>query len=203
MTLRKNSLVINFYHIIEKALLPRAKRLFKTPYHFTVLGLVLALIVPFGFYIHPFFGFFFITFSGLADVMDGLLAKNQKADSVKGAFLDSSFDRISDFLYLLGFGILFLKSDRLIWAGVFILLGILSTFMISYVKARAEGLGVRCEKGLMERGLRTIYLIVWALLLSMFPTAFDIILLSGVIFYCVFTVTTFIQRILHIMGMLA
>ncbi len=203
MTLRKNSLVINFYHIIEKALLPRVKRLFKTPYHFTVSGLVLALMAPFGFYSHPFFGFFFITFSGLADVMDGLLAKTQKAASARGAFLDSSFDRISDFLYLLGFGILFLKSDRMIWGGIFILVGILSTFMISYVKARAEGLGVRCEKGLMERGLRTIYLIIWALLLSIFPTAFGIILWSGIIVYCVFTVTTLIQRILHIMDMLA
>ena len=64
MTLRKNSLVINFYNFIETSVLPGAKKLFKTPYHFTVLGLVLALMVPFGFYIHPFFGLFFITFSG-------------------------------------------------------------------------------------------------------------------------------------------
>lgn len=203
ITIRESSLGTNFYRILEKSLLPATKILFKKPYHFTVLGLFLALIVPFGFYIHPIFGFFFIACSGLADVMDGLLAKKQNATSVRGAFLDSSFDRISDFLYLLGFGVLFLKSEMVVWGGMLILLSILSTFMISYVKARAGGLGVRCEKGLMERGLRTTCLITWALLLSIIPAAYGIILWSGIIIYCVLTLTTLIQRIYHIMDLLA
>ena len=203
MTIRKSFLATSVYRILEKSILPITQKLIKNPNHFTILGLVLALVVPLCFYIHPFVGFLLMTFSGLADMMDGLLAKTQKAITVWGAFLDSSIDRISDFFYLMGFWILFLKSDQVVLASIFIWLSILFTFMISYVKARAEGLGVRCEKGLMERGLRMIYLIAWALLLSIFPAAFGIILWSGLITFCILSLTTFIQRMKYIRDTMA
>ena len=203
MNIRKSAPVGHIYRMLEKYLVPRVERIIKSPDHFTILGLVLALLVPVGFFIHPFLGFIFMSFSGLADIMDGLLAKKQNAATARGAFLDSSIDRISDFLYLMGFWILFWKSEKIILASLIVWLSMLSTFMISYVKARAEGLNVRCQKGLMERGLRTVYLIVWALLLSIFPAALDLILWTGLGIYCVLTVATVIQRIFHIMKLIA
>jgi len=203
MDLRESALASHIYRLLERQLLPRAERIIKQPDHFTVLGLVLAFMVPVGFFFHPFWGFVFMGLSGLADIMDGLLAKKQNAASLRGAFLDSSSDRISDFLYLAGFWILFLKKEMVVLASLVVWLGMLSTFMISYVKARAEGLNVRCQKGLMERGLRTVYLIVWALLLCIFPSVSDIILWTGLGLYCVLATATVIQRILHIMPLLA
>ena len=202
MNLRESALADRIYRILEGQLLPRAERIIKRPDHFTILGLVLALLVPAGFFFHPFWGFILMTLSGLADIMDGLLAKKQNAVSPRGAFLDSSTDRVSDFLYLVGIWILFLKNEWVLLASLVVWLSMLSTFMISYVKARAEGLSVRCQKGLMERGLRTVYLIVWALLLSIFTAVSDIILWAGLSLYCALTATTAIQRILHIMALL-
>ena len=70
--------------------------------------------------------------------------------------------------------------------------------MISYTKARIEGLGGTCETGLMERGLRTLYLIVWAFLLFILPPAFDALLWLGLILFCLLTLITAAQRIIHI-----
>lgn len=199
MNIRESALAGYIYRFLEKQLLPRTQGIIKRPDHFTILGLVLALLVPVGFFIHPFWGFIFMGLSGLADIMDGLLAKKQNAASARGAFLDSSIDRISDFLYLAGIWVLFLKNEQIVLGSLLVWLSMLSTFMISYVKARAEGLNVRCRKGLMERGLRTVYLVVWALLLSIWPR----VLWAGLVLYCALTAATVIQRILHIMPLLA
>ena len=202
MNIRESAFAGRIYRILEERLLPRTEKIIKRPDHFTILGLVLAFMVPVGFYIHPFWGFITMGLSGLADIMDGLMAKKQKTVSLRGAFLDSSTDRISDFLYLVGIWALFLKNDMTLLADLLIWLSMLSTFMISYVKARAEGLNIHCQKGLMERGLRTIYLIVWALLLSIFPAALNLLLWTGLGLYFLLTAATVIQRIFHIMPLL-
>ena len=198
MYLRNNFLARYFYRILEKLILPVIASHFINPNHFTVVGLVLALLVPLGFYVHPIFGLLLIVFSGTADVIDGLLAKNQGMSTTFGAFLDSCFDRMSDFFYLVGFWILFLNSERLILASALIFLSFLFSFMVSYTKAKAEGLGGNCEKGFMERGMRTLYLILWALLLSVFSNSFDLVLWCRLIIFCVLTFFTMIQRIVHI-----
>jgi len=198
MALRNSILADYFYRFLKRTHLSKLEDSLLKPNQLTVLGLVLAVFVPFGFYVHPFWGLLFMALSGCADAMDGLMAKNQGINTVFGAFLDSSFDRISDFLYLFGFWVLFWRSEQLIFASALILFGILLAFMISYTKARIEGLGGTCESGLMERGLRTLFLIVWALLLCVLPPAFDTILWLGLLLFCLLTLITVIQRIVHI-----
>ena len=163
-----------------------------------MLGLGFAAIVPFGFYVHPVFGLLFIMLSGISDVIDGLVARNRGMDSGFGAFLDSSIDRISDFFYLFGFWVLFWKGDRLILASSLIFFSLIFTFMISYLKAKAESLGSTCEKGFMERGVRTVYLLIWALLICIHPSASGPIRWFGLILFVVLTLSTVIQRIVHI-----
>ena len=198
MALRNSILADYFYRVLKRTHLSKLEDSLLKPNQLTVLGLVLAVFVPFGFYVHPFWGLLFMALSGCADAMDGLMAKNQGINTVFGAFLDSSFDRISDFFYLFGFWVLFWRSEQLIFASALILFGILLAFMISYTKARIEGLGGTCESGLMERGLRTLFLIVWALLLCVLPPAFDTILWLGLLLFCLLTLITVIQRIVHI-----
>lgn len=198
MALRNTIFADYFYRILERSHIPKVKHSLLTPNQVTVLGLVLAVLVPIGFYVHPVWGLLFMILSGCADAVDGLVAKKQGTHTVFGAFLDSSLDRMSDFLYLFGFWVLCWHTERIILVSGLVFLAFLFTFMISYTKARVEGLGIICEKGLMERGLRTVYLILWALALCIFPPAFDTLLWVGLIVFCILTLFTVIQRIFYI-----
>jgi CDP-diacylglycerol--glycerol-3-phosphate 3-phosphatidyltransferase len=198
MALRDTVLADYFYRILDRTRIPKIAHPTVSPNQFTIFGLVLALMAPAGFFIHPVLGLICIVLSGSADAMDGLVAKNQGTQSVFGAFLDSSFDRISDFFYILGFWVLFWDGKRLVLATALIFAACLFTLMISYLKARAESLGGKCEKGLMERGLRTVYLIIWAFALCIVPPIFKMILWSGLILFCILTFFTLVQRVIHI-----
>ena len=198
MTLRNSILADYFYRILEWALMPKLEHPFVRPNRFTILGLLFALAVPFSFYVHPFWGLLLIGLSGSADAMDGLVAKNQRKRTVFGAFLDSNFDRISDGFYLIGFWILFWEDKWFILATFLIFLSLLFTFMISYSKAKAESLESACEVGFMDRGVRVVYLIAWALILCIFYKYTFIILWTGLVSYCALTFFTLIHRILDV-----
>ncbi len=197
MTLRKSFLAEPYYRWLDKRILPHVNRLTLSPNQFTLIGLLLAAAVPIGFFIHPFIGLLFMIISGIADTLDGLLARRRNAASVFGAFLDSTLDRISDFFYLFGFWILFWNVNRFILASGLIFASSLATVMISYVKARSEALGGTCNIGLMERGWRTIYLIVWAFLVCVLPPVVDLILWAGLVLYFLLTSVTVLQRIIY------
>jgi len=196
MTLRKSFLAEPYYRWLDKWILPHVNRLTLSPNQFTLVGFLLAAAVPIGFFINPVVGLLFMIISGIADTLDGLLARRRNAASVFGAFLDSTLDRISDFFYLFGFWILFWNANRFILASGLIFASSLATVMISYVKARSEALGGTCNIGLMERGWRTIYLIVWAFLLCVLPPFVDLILWAGIVLYFLLTSITVLQRII-------
>jgi phosphatidylglycerophosphate synthase len=194
MSIRNSRAAFLLYRLSDKWLMPMAERRLPDPNHLTLVGALLAMLVPVGFILHPLFGLVFICLSGLADVLDGQLARRLNRPSRFGAFWDSSLDRLADFFYLTGFWILFWGQKRQTAASALIFLSLLFTLMISYVKARAEALGGVCDKGLMDRGIRTLYLIVWAFLLGLMPAAYPIILWSGLVVYCLLTLATVIQR---------
>ncbi|MGB7919884.1 MAG: CDP-alcohol phosphatidyltransferase family protein [Desulfobacterales bacterium] len=197
MTLRKSFLAEPYYRWLDKRILPYVNRLTLSPNQFTLVGVLLAAAVPIGYFLHPVVGLLFMLISGFADTLDGLLARRRNAASVFGAFLDSTLDRISDFFYIFGFWTLFWDSDRFILASGLIFASSLTTVMISYVKARSEALGGTCGIGWMERGWRTIYLIIWALLICVLPPFLDLILWAGLVLYFVLTSITVLQRITH------
>jgi phosphatidylglycerophosphate synthase len=103
MTLRKSFLAEPYYRWLDKRILPHVNRLTLSPNQFTLVGFLLAAAVPIGFFINHIVGLLFMIISGIADTLDGLLARRRNAASVFGAFLDSTLDRISDFFYLFGF----------------------------------------------------------------------------------------------------
>ncbi len=198
MSIRNSYLGILSYRVLTRAGLPIVGRFFKTPNQLTFLGLGFALTVPFGFYVDPVFGLSLMVLSGFFDMMDGVMAKAQDNQTRFGALLDSSFDRVSDLCYLMGFWILFWGTGRETPAAVFTFIASVFTFMISYIKARAEGLGGSIKKGLMERGVRLPYLILWALLIALFHNHHETILWIGLILFCVLTLVTVLQRLLEI-----
>jgi phosphatidylglycerophosphate synthase len=197
MTLRDSFLAEPYYRWLDKRILPHVNCLTLSPNQFSLVGVLLAAAVPIGFFLHPVVGLFFMLISGFTDTLDGLLARRRNAVSVFGAFLDSTLDRISDFFYILGFWILFWNANRFILASGLFFASSLTTVMISYVKARSEALGGTCRVGWMERGWRTIYLIIWAFLVSVLPPFVDLILWAGLILYFVLTSITVLQRIIY------
>jgi len=88
------------------------------------------------------------------DIFDGRVARALGINSESGAFFDSCLDRFSEaFIYV---GILSFFQGTIFSYIVFFIL--VSTTMVSYTRARAEGLGVKCEVGIMQRTERVVYL---------------------------------------------
>lgn len=103
-----------------------------------------------------------VLFAGVFDMFDGAVARVQQRTSLFGAFLDSTLDRYAEGAVLLGIAISAMHQP--IWSGTaqwVVTLAFLTTIfslLVSYTRARAEGLGLDCKVGLMERPERVIVL---------------------------------------------
>jgi CDP-diacylglycerol--glycerol-3-phosphate 3-phosphatidyltransferase len=127
-------------------------------------------------------------FGGLFDALDGAVARESNRMSDFGAFLDSTLDRISEAVVFVGIIFFYATSDGPYAA---LLAGTAMTFSLltSYTRARAEGLGIRCEVGLLERASRVVLL-----------SAFSILgfLTIGLGLVAAGALVTTVQRILHV-----
>ena len=125
---------------------------------------------------------------GLFDALDGAVARESNRMSSFGAFLDSTLDRLSESAIFVGLVYFYASADRPYEA---LLAGIAMTFSLltSYARARAEGLNIDCEVGLLERAGRIVILSV--LSIAGLPTAGLALVAAGAL------VTT-AQRILHV-----
>ena len=101
-----------------------------------------------------------ILIGGTFDLMDGAVARVSKVNSPFGALLDSVVDRYSEGAIFLGLAIYFSieGGPKMITGLALTCLGLTSAFLVSYVRARAEGLQVECKVGLMQRPERIILL---------------------------------------------
>ncbi len=127
-----------------------------SPNAMTILSGMISAAVGYFFAVGRFFlGTWLMLAAGLLDIWDGQVAKLTGKVSLLGAFLDSTVDRASDMLY--SFGALYFFLSQRKYDVAFMIAGyvFLST-MISYVKARAEGLGLACSGGLLARPLRML-----------------------------------------------
>ncbi len=106
-----------------------------------------------------FVGVLVVAFFVLFDLFDGAVARaSQSGDSKWGALLDSTLDRMSDAAIFIGGLLFFLKtSDSLT---VIFLIAATASFLVSYVKARAESLSIKCDGGIAERSERLIIVLV-------------------------------------------
>ena len=103
-----------------------------------------------------------IIFAGLFDMMDGRLARLGNMQSTFGALWDSTLDRYSELFTL--FGILFyLLANQWIWSGIITFLAIIGSIMVSYVRARGEGLGLDVKVGFMQRPERVVVTAIGAI----------------------------------------
>ena len=96
-----------------------------------------------------------ILFAGLFDMMDGQVARIGKMSSTFGALYDSVLDRYSELTVF--FGICFyLINQGYIISSIVAFIALIGSLMVSYVRARAEGLGLECKVGFMQRPERVV-----------------------------------------------
>jgi CDP-diacylglycerol--glycerol-3-phosphate 3-phosphatidyltransferase len=160
------------------------------PSALTFLGLLFSLAAA-GAYAKGYFplgGILFLV-AGLCDMTDGPVARATGKGSAFGAFLDSSIDRYSEILIYLGLGAYFVRAQQIEWVAVF--LAFSGSLMVSYTRARAEGLGEECRVGWIQRPERLAILIL-ASLLGVRVTGWSLWLLAAL------SHLTAAQRIRHV-----
>lgn len=102
---------------------------------------------------------------GLCDVVDGELARRQDAVRASGAFLDSTLDRLAELALFGGLAAGFTNRFGSYWAYA----AVAASMIVSYARARGEGLGVTCPSGGMERPHRILVLMLTMLGCTLFP----------------------------------
>ena len=106
-----------------------------------------------------------IIISGACDVIDGRLARNTQRMSTFGALFDSTVDRYSEIAVFMGLAAFFIdKKEDPVYITLLIILAIGGSLLTSYARARAEGLGIECKIGLMQRPERITFLATAAIL---------------------------------------
>ena len=98
-----------------------------------------------------------ILFAGLFDMLDGQVARLGNMKSTFGALYDSVLDRYSELIMFLGI-CYYLVGHHYFLSSIFAFIALIGSMMVSYVRARAEGLGIECKGGLMQRPERVITL---------------------------------------------
>ena len=188
--------------LVEKVMRPLA-RTGITPNMLTLLGLLLTIftagVIAFN---HLRIGGVLVLCAGVFDMFDGAMARVAQKSSRFGAFFDSTLDRYAEGILLLGIIIyaqFYLPPQRIIGdittANLVIWLtyiAAVSSLMISYARARAEGLGLECKMGLLARPERVI-LLAAGLLIGGQPG-----LIWTMLILAVLTTITAVQRIIHI-----
>ncbi|RME01034.1 MAG: CDP-alcohol phosphatidyltransferase family protein [Calditrichaeota bacterium] len=172
--------VINFFIDLEL-----------NPNFFTTIGFILSLISSFLFATgHLRFAGALVLLAGTFDIIDGRVARATNRVTKFGALYDSTLDRYSEVIVFFGLAYYFVSQDWLITSvAVFIALG--GSIMVSYVRARAEGLGFECNVGLMQRPERIVYLGISALI-------HKYLLVLAILLIAVLANYTALQRLYHV-----
>jgi CDP-diacylglycerol---glycerol-3-phosphate 3-phosphatidyltransferase len=183
-----------------------ARMAFK-PNHLTYLGFFSGLLIIPAYGYALWLGGVGVLVSGFIDTLDGSLARKTEQKTRSGAFLDSVFDRYSDFFMVLGIWFYYQIHPHS-WPSLIVLVlffFLSGAFLVSYSRARGESLGFSVSLGLFSRGERVIFLgigsIVNDLILSFFsaPAGFpDLILFTMLVLLALGTHLTALQRIIHL-----
>ena len=183
----------SFRKPIEKAIRPVGNALRRTgltPDHLTVVGLVVGVGAAFAIGSgHLRLGLVLVILAAVPDLLDGALAKASEAASQRGAFFDSTVDRVTDAV-LLGGVAWYLAGHESPHMAVLAYAVMASSSLISYQRAKAESLGLDAKGGLMERAERVVLLCIGLL--------WDRLLVPVLWVMLALTIVTAIQRFVKV-----
>jgi CDP-diacylglycerol--glycerol-3-phosphate 3-phosphatidyltransferase len=164
-------------------------RLGFTPDGLTLIGLALilatAVVLALG---HNVWGGALFIIAGIFDALDGTLARVTNRQTRFGAFLDSTCDRYADAAILFGVMVPFLQKGQQIEV-MLAFIALVGSVLVSYTRARAEGLGLECKVGLLTRFERFIIIAIGLFFNLVTPMLWVMAILTNV---------TAIQRMVHV-----
>jgi len=179
-------------------------RLRMGPNVLTVIGFLLA-VASGVFFAYGLFGYagWAMIFGATFDIFDGRVARLTGKESRSGAYFDSVLDRFGEAVSFLGLAWFFRES----WVLPFVVAGLIGSTMVSYTKARAEGMGVECKVGSMQRPERIVYLGVSSVftpavtiaLMKWWPNPAPILVIGAILIMAVMTNATAIYRMVYSM----
>ena len=141
---------------------------------------------------HLFAAGFVVLIAGFFDILDGALARRTNQTTRFGAVLDATLDRLAEAVLLLG--ILFLYAREQSVAEILLVgLALLGSLLVSYIRARAEALGLECDVGLFTRAER-VFVLALGLLLNQIDNA----LVIALAIIAIFSFITVGQRLIYV-----
>jgi CDP-diacylglycerol--glycerol-3-phosphate 3-phosphatidyltransferase len=160
-----------------------------TPNALTFINLALNIVAAYVIATEHFIiGGVLVLVSGLFDLLDGALARFTKQTTKFGAILDSTVDRISEAAILCGLLIWYIPQGASSEI-VLIFAVLIGSFLVSYIRARAEGLSWQCQVGLFTRAERVIVLAIGLLINQIFIALCILV---------VFVFITVVQRLVYL-----
>lgn len=179
-------------------------RLRVTPNVLTVWGFIISSISAYFFHTGMIgAGGWLMILGGSFDLLDGRVARLTGKASKSGAFFDSVMDRFCEAVVFLGLA----SHYRDTWILTFVVLGLIGSLMVSYTRARGEGVGVDVKEGFMQRAERLVYLAVGSIFSPMFAyflspwidLPLDFMTIGAVVIIAVFTILSALWRMLFVM----
>jgi CDP-diacylglycerol--glycerol-3-phosphate 3-phosphatidyltransferase len=137
--------------------------------------------------------------SGVADTLDGQVARGGAMATRFGAFYDSTLDRVGDGATFIGIGAFLLTAPDVAYrvpAVVLCMIAILGSVLVSYARARAEGLGLDCKVGIAQRAERVLGLGVASFVFGAGPRA--VLLEAIVALLAIASLITVVQRFVYV-----
>ena len=144
---------------------------------------------------HLVVGVLVVVVLAFADSVDGLMARELGTESAFGAYLDSTMDRVSDAAIFTALGLYLLWQEDQAWQGIGFALGMacmMLGMLVSYARARAEGLGISAKAGIAERTDRLVFAGIAALAVGL--GAPPVVLVVALALLVLANIITVIQR---------
>lgn len=175
------------------------------PNHFTTVGLILSMAAAYLFASsHLLFAGILMIIAGTFDIIDGKVARATNRVTKFGALYDSTLDRYAEVMIFFGLAYHFMRKSLENWevgnpnlyliTAVAVSVALGGAIMTSYVRARAEGLGLECKVGLMQRPERIVFIAFGAI----FTRFHEITLVVAIFLVAIFSNITAIQRVYHV-----
>jgi len=167
------------------------------PNFFTTISLIICAISAYQFGKGSLrYGGLLLLLGGLFDMIDGDVARASNRVTRFGALYDSTLDRYAEILVFFGIGAHFIRrysatSSTGLLISMVIFIALAGSLMVSYVRARAEGLGFECKVGIMQRPERIVLIGISALIA-------EIVLIIAMFIIAILANITALQRIYHI-----
>lgn len=137
--------------------------------------------------------------SGVVDTFDGQVARRGGMVSKFGAFYDSTLDRVGDGATFIGIAAYLLYAPDVAWrveTAVLCMVAVLSSLLVSYARARAEGLGIDCKVGIVQRAERLLAIGIPSVLVGAGPRGIVLQVIVAVL--AVLSTVTVVQRFVYV-----